>query len=117
MSVRAKLGSGAAEAALPDVSALHGTAAGARPRSVVRERHGHRDYVIRRVLAAGDVCGVVLAFAVAAALDPAHGANLDVVAWGLVTIPPWVVLFKMYGLYDRDLKRPWTTCRGSSTRS
>ena len=25
--------------------------------------------------------------------------------WGLVTLPAWVLLFKSYGLYDRDAKR------------
>jgi exopolysaccharide biosynthesis polyprenyl glycosylphosphotransferase len=27
------------------------------------------------------------------------------VLWGLVTLPMWIVVFKLYGLYDRDLKR------------
>jgi exopolysaccharide biosynthesis polyprenyl glycosylphosphotransferase len=80
-------------------------AAVAGPLSVVGDRHGHRDYVMRRLLVVADVVATVLAFFVAAAVNPLPGANLDVVLWGLVTLPMWVVLFKLYGLYDRDLKR------------
>jgi exopolysaccharide biosynthesis polyprenyl glycosylphosphotransferase len=87
--------------AAPEAVAL-GTAAG----TVVSARHGHRDYVIRRMLALADVFGIVLAFVVAGAVDPAADASgTRVVLWGLATIPMWVFVFKLYGLYDRDLKR------------
>jgi exopolysaccharide biosynthesis polyprenyl glycosylphosphotransferase len=106
MSVRQKLAGGAAEPAVAELGALSGAAdVGRASRSILRERHGHRDYVIRRVLAAGDACGIALALLVAAALDGRAGSNLDIVTWGLLTIPMWAVLFKLYGLYDRDLKR------------
>jgi exopolysaccharide biosynthesis polyprenyl glycosylphosphotransferase len=54
---------------------------------------------------AADVAGIVLALIVTAAVDPLPGTNLDVIPWGLVTVPMWIVVFKLYGLYDRDLKR------------
>jgi exopolysaccharide biosynthesis polyprenyl glycosylphosphotransferase len=74
--------------------------------SVVRARHGHRDYVIRRLLALADVCGLALGFVVAAAVDPARETTAaSVFLWGLATLPIWVLVFKVYGLYDRDLKR------------
>jgi exopolysaccharide biosynthesis polyprenyl glycosylphosphotransferase len=74
--------------------------------SVVAARHGHRDYVIRRLLALADFAGIALAFVVAATVDPAaRTSTVGVVLWGLVTIPMWAIVFKLYGLYDRDLKR------------
>jgi exopolysaccharide biosynthesis polyprenyl glycosylphosphotransferase len=60
---------------------------------------------MRRLLVSADVFGIVLALAVAAAIDELPGSDLNVVLWGLVTLPLWVVLFKLYGLYDRDMKR------------
>jgi exopolysaccharide biosynthesis polyprenyl glycosylphosphotransferase len=48
--------------------------------------------------------GVAAAFVVAATLigrtDP-----LKPLFWGLVTLPLWILIFKAYGLYDRDAKR------------
>jgi exopolysaccharide biosynthesis polyprenyl glycosylphosphotransferase len=106
MSARQNLAGGAAERAVAEVGGLRGaTGVGVASRSVLRERHGHRDYVIRRVLAAGDAGAIVLALLVAASLDARPGSNLDIVSWGLLTLPVWAVLFKLYGLYDRDLKR------------
>jgi exopolysaccharide biosynthesis polyprenyl glycosylphosphotransferase len=90
---------------LPELVTLANDEVASARRSVVGERHGQRDYVMRRLLVAADLVAIVLAFVVAAAVDPLPGANLDVVLWGLVTLPMWVVLFKLYGLYDRDLKR------------
>jgi exopolysaccharide biosynthesis polyprenyl glycosylphosphotransferase len=100
MSAPHEMTAGAADAVVPEFAAL-----GAADRSVVGKRHGHRDYVIRRLLVAADVAGIVLALVVTAAVDPLPGANLDVIPWGLVTVPMWIVVFKLYGLYDRDLKR------------
>jgi exopolysaccharide biosynthesis polyprenyl glycosylphosphotransferase len=90
---------------LPELAPLASDKPGTARRSVVRDRHGQRDYVMRRLLVGADLCGLVLALVVASALDPAHGANLDVVLWGALLFPMWVVLFKLYGLYDRDMKR------------
>jgi exopolysaccharide biosynthesis polyprenyl glycosylphosphotransferase len=90
---------------LPALGALSADELGV-PHSVVGARHGHRDYVIRRLLAVADVCGIALAFAVAAAVDPAADASpMSVFLWGLAALPMWVLVFKLYGLYDRDLKR------------
>jgi exopolysaccharide biosynthesis polyprenyl glycosylphosphotransferase len=74
--------------------------------STVAARHWHRDYLMRRFLAGADVAGVLLAFVVAAAMNPEENvAPISVVAWGGITIPLWIALFKLYGLYDRDMKR------------
>jgi exopolysaccharide biosynthesis polyprenyl glycosylphosphotransferase len=72
---------------------------------VVADRHGRRDFVMRRLLVGADLAGITLALIVTAGIDTLPGANIDLVLWGFVTFPMWVVLFKVYGLYDRDLKR------------
>jgi exopolysaccharide biosynthesis polyprenyl glycosylphosphotransferase len=90
---------------LPELVPLASGELGTARRSVVRERHGERDYVMRRLLVAADLCGLVVALLVSAALDPASGPNMAIVLWGVVLFPVWVVLFKLYGLYDRDMKR------------
>ncbi|HEY0633011.1 MAG TPA: hypothetical protein VGC98_13225, partial [Thermoleophilaceae bacterium] len=100
MSAPHEMTAGASDAVVPELAAL-GTGA----RTVVGERHGRRDYVIRRLLVGADVVGIALALLVTAAVDPLPGPNLDIVPWGLATLPMWIVVFKLYGLYDRDLKR------------
>src|SRR3954447_21200971 len=100
MSAPQEMAAGASEAVVPELAAR-----GNVERRIVGERHGRRDYIIRRLLVGADMLGVVLALIVTAAVDPLAGSNLDVVAWGLVTLPMWILVFKLYGLYDRDLKR------------
>jgi exopolysaccharide biosynthesis polyprenyl glycosylphosphotransferase len=73
-------------------------------RSVVSSSYGRRDYLIRRLLALGDVVAVAGALTLAALVGP-HGRVGEQVAWGLVITPAWPVIFKLYGLYDRDHKR------------
>ena len=90
----------AAAAALPGLE----TQVDAR-RSIIAARPGRRDYLMRRLLVAADVSALLLALFAAAAVDPREGANLSVVIYGLAMAPVWVVLFKLYGLYDRDGKR------------
>lgn len=60
------------------------------------------DATLRRLLAAGDAVAVMLALVVAILLSPEPGHQL---VWGLVAVPVMIVLFKVYGLYDRDFKR------------
>jgi exopolysaccharide biosynthesis polyprenyl glycosylphosphotransferase len=72
--------------------------------SVVAFRHRPRDSAIRRLLAAGDVLALaavqVVVFVVVGG-SPGVGQML----WAVPALPLWVVLFKAYGLYDRDVKR------------
>ncbi len=58
----------------------------------------------RRLLAAGDALAVMLALTVALVIPglPAGGHRI---LWGVVAVPLMMVLFKLYGLYDRDVKR------------
>ena len=57
---------------------------------------------LRRLLALGDVFAIAIAIAAALLIVDDRGAH----SWlGLVTVPLWIPLFKLYGLYDRDGKR------------
>ena len=64
-----------------------------------------RDSVLRRLLAAGDAAAVLLALLVALVIPDSPYDTAHRLPWGLVAIPLMVVLFKLYGLYDRDVKR------------
>jgi exopolysaccharide biosynthesis polyprenyl glycosylphosphotransferase len=73
-----------------------------RPQRVVARRYRERDAAVRRFLAAADVLGVVVAMAIALLVLTHHRVEF---LWGLALLPAWVLIFKVYGLYDRDLKR------------
>jgi len=66
---------------------------------VVADRHVSRDYYLHRFLVTADATalalGVLLAF----------GMSHDVTVWALATIPAWLVLFHLYGLYGHDSRR------------
>ena len=68
--------------------------------------HGgrRRGWVIRRALAAADIAGLTLAFVLAGALVGA-GVSAGRVLFFAVTLPGWVVVAKLYGLYDNDEER------------
>src|SRR2546427_515202 len=78
-----------------------------RPEILVARGYGRRDYYLRRLLAVTDVACLALAMILATALNggtrnhPWH----EYLLFALATLPAWVVLFKMYGLYERDSKR------------
>ena len=69
---------------------------------VVATKYGHRDATVRRFLALADLGGLVVALGIALFLVGDHS---DHFLWGLATLPVWIVIFKAYGLYDRDTKR------------
>lgn len=73
--------------------------------STVREQVSRRsrDYRMRRLLVAADVTGLSIGMAVWIALGTPHlGTHL---LWGAATLPAWVLLFNMYGLYAAGLRR------------
>ncbi len=82
-------------AASPTVASFEGTAA---------RRSWSNDYILRRLLAICDAIAAIAALAVALAVaaDANVGARL---LWGFLALPLIVLLFKLYGLYDRDVKR------------
>jgi exopolysaccharide biosynthesis polyprenyl glycosylphosphotransferase len=78
-----------------------------RAGTLVARGYGRRDWFLRRLLAVSDAACLALALAAAVALAGGkHGHSWEqYMLFGLLTLPTWVVLFKLYGLYDRDTKR------------
>jgi len=78
-----------------------------RGRTLVARGYGWRDTALRKLLALSDAVCLALAMALAmAVVSGARGHSWhEYLSYGLVTLPAWVVLFKLYGLYERDAKR------------
>jgi exopolysaccharide biosynthesis polyprenyl glycosylphosphotransferase len=69
-----------------------------------------RGWLVRRMLLLADVIGLVIAFALAelAAGRGAHGLhNRDEMIFFVAILPIWVVVAKLYGLYDHDEDRAY----------
>ncbi len=71
----------------------------------------HRGWLIRRLLLAADVLGLVAAYLLAQAIAAGQTDATGEIARGtetllfVATLPAWIVLAKLYGLYDRDEER------------
>jgi exopolysaccharide biosynthesis polyprenyl glycosylphosphotransferase len=69
-----------------------------------------RGWLVRRALVAADLAGLFVAFALTELiLGASHGAGqldrgLETMLFGM-SLPVWVILAKVYGLYDRDDER------------
>jgi exopolysaccharide biosynthesis polyprenyl glycosylphosphotransferase len=67
-----------------------------------------RGWLLRRLLAVADVTGIALAFVIAEVVGGDGGgyagASAEYVLF-FATLPGWVVVAKLYGLYDRDQRR------------
>ena len=78
---------------------------GARPTAaherIVASTRPPRDYFLRRALACADLVGVLGAGFVAVLVGQTPSGLL----WLLPTLPVWLLLFRLYGLYERDVKR------------
>ena len=59
---------------------------------------------IASILALGDALAVLLALTVALVVPDLPEAGRRIL-WGVAAAPVMMVLFKLYGLYDRDVKR------------
>jgi exopolysaccharide biosynthesis polyprenyl glycosylphosphotransferase len=87
----------------------------ARTREILEHRRSTpvlkgRGWLMRRMLLASDVAGLTVAFASAVAIDAArtshgHVASAGEVALLVISLPVWIVMAKLYGLYDRDEER------------
>ena len=78
-----------------------------RRRTAVVRRRG---WLVRRMLLAADLIGLVAAMALAEWLVNRHNSmgvlgTRDEIVVFLVTLPGWVVVAKLYGLYDHDEER------------
>jgi exopolysaccharide biosynthesis polyprenyl glycosylphosphotransferase len=89
-----------------------------RRRSAIVRRRG---WLVRRMLLAADVIGLLLALALAEWIvgvrssAGAIGVRAEVLVF-LATLPGWVVAAKLYGLYDRDEERTGHTTIDDFTR-
>ncbi|TMK97693.1 MAG: sugar transferase [Actinobacteria bacterium] len=79
----------------------------AAPRPLVARRYGRRDWFLRRLLALSDALSLEAAMVLALALLGGRAGHpwSEQALWDTATLPVWVALFKMYGLYERDTKR------------
>jgi exopolysaccharide biosynthesis polyprenyl glycosylphosphotransferase len=86
-----------------------------RARAIVERRRAagkrrRRGWLVRRALLVADVVGLLAAFCAAAGLFRGGGAGdeiggpTEMLAF-VATLPAWIVLAKLYGLYDRDEER------------
>jgi hypothetical protein len=51
------------------------------------------------------VCALLISFEASAALVPGGEDAERAFLWALALVPVWLLILKLYGLYDRDLKR------------
>ena len=75
----------------------------ARP-SVVASGYGRRDFVLRRVLLTADALGILVAL-LAASQASSRSSVADFLLVGALTLPLWAIIFRVYGLYHRDVTR------------
>jgi exopolysaccharide biosynthesis polyprenyl glycosylphosphotransferase len=67
-------------------------------------RPSKREGAFRRILAVADLLGILVGFSLALfVVDASYEPRRWIV--GVLTLPAWIVLFKAYGLYDRDDRR------------
>jgi len=77
-----------------------------------RERvatHGRRGWIMRRALVAADALGITLAFAISSIAFPTDSGDRiqpsGEVLLFVLTLPMWLLLAKLQGLYERDEER------------
>ena len=75
------------------------------PSQLARSTGRRLRFVLRRILLLGDMLAVLAAMGFCVVLVPGEDAGATRLAWGTTTLPFWALLFKLYGLYDRDDKR------------
>jgi exopolysaccharide biosynthesis polyprenyl glycosylphosphotransferase len=73
-------------------------------RTAIGKGYGRRDFLIRRMLLTADMVALVAALLVASQAD-SRADEADFVLVGLASLPVWAVLFQLYGLYHRGMKR------------
>jgi exopolysaccharide biosynthesis polyprenyl glycosylphosphotransferase len=72
--------------------------------TLIRSRRNRQDSAVRRLLGLNDAISVLLALLIALAVG-GHLMGQHRLLWGFGAVPLMVLLFKLYGLYDRDAKR------------
>ncbi len=70
---------------------------------VYRPARAPRDYRLRRLIAGADALAIVVGIVSCVVLVPDAGAGH--LLWGIATVPAWLALLNLYGLYDSGLRR------------
>jgi exopolysaccharide biosynthesis polyprenyl glycosylphosphotransferase len=76
-----------------------------------RSRSRRRGWLMRRLLLGADVMGLLAAYSVAMEIAPAAASTTDRIypSWEFLlfaaTMPVWILLLRVHGLYDRDEER------------
>lgn len=94
----ARADAGAIVAATARIPELEGS-------SLVNVRRSRRDQLTRRLLALGDAAAIVFAIAVATLSADQRFDPWELIGWTVLTLPAWILLLKLYKLYDRYTKR------------
>jgi exopolysaccharide biosynthesis polyprenyl glycosylphosphotransferase len=68
--------------------------------TLLSAHRSRRDQLTRRLLAVGDAAAILIALAAAILLAGQRSDALELLAWAVVTLPAWILLFKVYKLYD-----------------
>ena len=89
---------------LPDLAAIELADAAIRAAPASGSIYSGRDRVIRRLLVASDVVGLCASLVVLGSISRTPSLA-RVMAYGLPTIPIWLSIFAMYGMYRRDHTR------------
>jgi exopolysaccharide biosynthesis polyprenyl glycosylphosphotransferase len=98
----------------PSPSDEHPTDLGARTLEILEHRRGagvrRRGWLVRRLLLVADVLGIAAAMVLAELIvSHAHDVGVLESKWEIVallaSLPAWIVIAKLYGLYDRDEER------------
>lgn len=72
---------------------------------MVKVHHRDREFVLRRVLLAGDMLALYLALTLALAVAGHRQNPAADGLWMLVTLPAWALLLKTYGFYNHPIRR------------
>ena len=73
--------------------------------TLISAHRSRRDQLTRRLLALGDAAAILFAIALAAFIADQRYEPLELVAWTALTLPVWILLLKVYKLYDRYTTR------------
>jgi exopolysaccharide biosynthesis polyprenyl glycosylphosphotransferase len=74
-------------------------------RSLISRTRTRRDQSTRRLMALGDAGAILFAVAVAGWVAKQRYYPWELVEWSLLTLPLWILLLKVYKLYDNYSKR------------
>ena len=105
----------ASESALADPALALETVVDDRTRQILERRRStmvkRRGWLVRRLLLIADIVGLTISFVIAQHLARVSSGGLDHLSpvWEMtlfvLTLPVWVIVAKLYGLYDHDEER------------